>query len=161
MQQSLDLEVPVIHIASHFVFEPGNESASFLLLGDGTKINLKEMRYEFDFRHVELLTLSACETAVGGGKNAIGQEIEGFGALAQIEGAKAVIASLWNVSDDSTADFMEEFYRVKGANKGMSKIEAMKLAQISLLHGENYLREPFRGGAIGLKNDSKYSYSHP
>jgi len=165
VQNSLNLETPVIHIASHFVFAPGNESASFLLLGDGTRLSLDELRYSFDFSHVELLTLSACETAMGGGKNSLGQEIEGFGALAQIEGAKAVIATLWSVSDDSTAQFMKKFYELKESNADVTKAEAIRLSQLSLL--DMHLASPFdqqggeRGGVLQEKASGMKEYNHP
>jgi CHAT domain-containing protein len=59
----------VMHIASHFVFSPGTEINSFLLMGDGQELTLGDIRTQnFDFSHVELLTLSACETGMGGGK---------------------------------------------------------------------------------------------
>jgi len=165
VQNSLNLETPVIHIASHFVFAPGNESASFLLLGDGTRLSLDELRYSFDFSHVELLTLSACETAVGGGKNSLGQEIEGFGALAQIEGAKAVIATLWSVSDDSTAQFMKKFYELKESDADITKAEAIRLSQLSLL--DMHLASPFdqqvgeRGGVLQERTSGMKEYNHP
>jgi CHAT domain-containing protein len=50
------------------------------------------------FGGVELLTLSACDTATGGG-GADGKEVEAFAVLAQRQGAKAVVASLWPVAD--------------------------------------------------------------
>ena len=56
-----------MHIASHFSFQPGNESASFLLLGDGRRLPLAELKnYQNLFSGVDLLTLSACNTASGG-----------------------------------------------------------------------------------------------
>lgn len=51
---------------------------------------------------MDLVTLSACETALRN-TDATGREVEGFGEMAQQLGAKAVIASLWNVSDESTS----------------------------------------------------------
>ena len=61
---------PVVHLASHFVFRPGTEKDSFLLLGEPGergRLDLGELRLgDYDFGGVELLTLSACETAVGG-----------------------------------------------------------------------------------------------
>ena len=103
----------VVHIASHFQFSPGNETNSALLLGDGTFLSLAQIKSLPNvFGGVELLTLSACNTATGGA-GASGKEVEGFGVLAQRQGAKAVVASLWPVADRSTKLLMQEFYRAR------------------------------------------------
>ncbi len=135
MKQALVEAYPVLHIASHFVFNAGTETDSFLVLGDGTHLSLEQLREnDFDFGGVDLITLSACETAVGGGQDANGREIEGFGALAQRQGAKGVVATLWPVADESTGLFMREFYRLREAGH-LTKAEAMRQAQIALLKG--------------------------
>jgi CHAT domain-containing protein len=126
----------VVHIASHFQFSPGNETNSALLLGDGTFLSLAQIKSLPNvFGGVELLTLSACNTATGG-SGANGKEVEGFGVLAQRQGAKAVVASLWPVADRSTKQLMQEFYRSRESQMGMSKIEALREAQLKLLRGE-------------------------
>jgi CHAT domain-containing protein len=133
-----------IHVASHFVFLAGQERGSYLLLGDGSQLTLERLRdSRFDFAGIELMTLSACETAMGGGR-ASGREFEGFGALVQQRGAKAVIASLWAVADVSTPTFMEHFYR--NLQQGLSKAAALRAAQLALLDSS--------GSAEG-------DYSHP
>ncbi len=137
LREVLDQSYPVLHIASHFVFRPGNESNSFLLLGDGTPLSLVDLRQDdFDFGQVDLITLSACETAVGGGLDGNGREIEGFGALAQERGAKGVIASLWQVADESTGILMQSLYRIREQNEHMNKAEALREAQLQFIHGQ-------------------------
>jgi CHAT domain-containing protein len=117
------------------VFRPGNETDSFLLLGDGDELSLARLKEgDFDFIDVELLALSACETAMCGGKGADGREIEGFGALAQNQGAKAVLATLWPVADDSTGQFMRNFYRLR-IEQNLSKAEALRRAQVAFITG--------------------------
>ena len=124
----------VVHVASHFQFKPGNETDSALLLGDGKFLSLAQIKALPNvFSGVELLTLSACNTATGG-SSANGKEVEGFGVLAQRQGAKAVIASLWPVVDRTTRILMEEFYRSREANK-LTKGEALRQAQLKLLRG--------------------------
>ena len=136
-RRSLDGEFAVVHVASHFVFKPGTEADSFLLLGDGSRFSLQDIkRNGLRFDGVDLLTLSACETALGGGRDATGREVEGLGALAQKQGAKGVIATLWPVADESTARFMAEFYRVHESRPGVTKTEALQSAQLSLLRGD-------------------------
>ena len=87
------------------------------------------------------MTLSACNTGVGT-TGADGKEVEGFGAVAQERGAKAVLATLWPVADESTRELMARFYRIYGTTLNISKAEALRQAQISLLRGE-------QGGGAG------------
>ena len=122
-----------VHVASHFVLNPARGFQSHLLLGTGEALTLDRLRDpSFDFHGVDLLTLSACETAMGGGREN-GREFEGFGALVQQRGAKAVIASLWPVSDASTAPLMTAFYAAR--HGGASKAAALREAQLSMLAG--------------------------
>lgn len=123
----------VLHLASHFVLRAGVERDSFLLLGDKTRLTLREMREEdYDFRQVDLVALSACETAIGGQADQFGLEVEGLSAQVQNQGAKGVLATLWRVHDESTAIVMQQFYRLRVEGK-LSKAEALRQAQTSLL----------------------------
>jgi CHAT domain-containing protein len=64
---------PVMHIASHFQFKAGTYANSFLVLGNGQRLTLQEIRdRRMRFSSVELLTLSACDTAMGGGVDETG-----------------------------------------------------------------------------------------
>ena len=117
-------DYPVVHLASHFVFK-GNEVDSYLLLGNGEKLNLYDFKIgDYPMIDVDLLTLSACETAVGETASN-GREIEGFGAMAQQAGAKSVLATLWSVEDKSTALFMKMMYQQR-VERGLSKLEAIR-----------------------------------
>ncbi|HET9786894.1 MAG TPA: CHAT domain-containing protein, partial [Pyrinomonadaceae bacterium] len=136
MLSGLRQRPPVVHVASHFQFAPGNETNSALLLGDGTFLSLAQIKSLPNvFGGVELLTLSACNTATGGG-GASGKEVEGFGVLAQRQGAKAVVASLWPVADRSTKVLMQDFYRLRETKLDTTKAEALRQAQLRLLRGE-------------------------
>lgn len=131
-------EMPVIHISSHFQFSPGTEENSFLLLGDGTRLTLGDIRTkDYRFDGVDMLTLSACETALGGGRDSQGREIEGFGVLAQKQGAKSVLATLWKIDDESTAGLMADLYRQRQAN-GLNKAAALRQAQLDLMKNPKY-----------------------
>jgi len=164
----------VVHVASHFQFSPGNETNSALLLGDGTFLSLAQIKSLPNvFGGVELLTLSACNTATGGGAN--GKEVEGFGVLAQRQGAKAVVASLWPVADRSTKLLMQEFYRAREARAGLTKIAALREAQLKLLRGEIAVEatesagrqiahedaKPGEAGRQAFKPDPKAPFAHP
>jgi CHAT domain-containing protein len=136
MFTALEQSYPLVHIASHFRFRPGDETQSFLLLGDGSHLSLEQFKVQPDMFHgVELLTLSACDTAMGGPEGT-GKEVESFAVLAQRQGAKAVVATLWPVADTSTKDLMQAFYRLRESQPGMPKGEALRQAQLTLLRGQ-------------------------
>jgi CHAT domain-containing protein/Tfp pilus assembly protein PilF len=157
MKKALEENYPLVHIASHFDFEAGNETDSFLLLGGkdakGERLTLAQIREDprFNFADTQLLTLSACNTAVSG-VAANGREVDGLAILAQQKGARAVVASLWGVYDSSTGLLMQAFYRNWTTNTGspLSKAEALRRAQLSLLHS-----------APGQPASLKLPYSHP
>jgi CHAT domain-containing protein len=128
----------LLHVASHFRFSPGTEVNSFLLLGDGQQLTLGDIRTQnFRFDQVDLLTLSACDTGLGGGRDAQGREIEGFGVIAQQQGAKAVLATLWPVADQSTALLMADLYKRRQSQR-LTKIEALRQAQLGLMAQPRY-----------------------
>ncbi|MGH9967542.1 MAG: CHAT domain-containing tetratricopeptide repeat protein, partial [Pyrinomonadaceae bacterium] len=117
MLSSLKQKRPLVHISSHFSFRPGDESRSFLLLGDGSAMTLEDLKAQPDlFAGVELLTLSACNTAAQQA-GATGREIDGFAELAQRLGAGSVMATLWPVADNSTPWLMHEFYQTRQSGK--------------------------------------------
>jgi len=128
------LNVPAVHVASHFHFEPGTVSNSFLLLGDGKPLTLEDINYGFEFGNVEQLTFSACNTAMGTGEGA-GREVEGLGVLAQKQGAKSVAATLWAVADKSTGILMARFYTLL-QQEGMTKAEALRQTQVEFIEGK-------------------------
>ncbi len=137
MSDSLETgQFKLVHIASHFQFSPGDQSASYLLLGDGSTLSMEDFsNLQSVLGNIELMTLSACNTATGD-RTGDGAEVEGFADKAQGEGADAVLATLWAVADSSTSALMREFYRVResGADLGMTKAHALRSAQMNLLH---------------------------
>lgn len=135
LKEMLRMNYPVVHIASHFKFRSGDGPNSYLLLGDGQHLSLATMKKTLRFDGVELLTLSACDTASGGEGNG-GSEVESFAVLAQRRKAKAVMATLWPVSDESTPLLMKSFYRIRNARPVVTKAEALRQAQLALLHGD-------------------------
>jgi CHAT domain-containing protein len=161
----------VVHLATHFKLGT-NDQDSALLMGDGKRLSLFEIGKdeELDFRNVELLALSACETGVSAGDGS-GREVESLGMLAQKKGAKAVLATLWKVADEGTSMFMSEFYRLKKANPQMSKAEAIRTAQKEMIDGKikatgqagGCRAEDFGSGAKTnqFKCDPNAPFSHP
>lgn len=131
--QALHGQSPVVHIASHFHFVEGNALDSFLLLGDGSHLSLKTIKAGRGlFLGVDLLTLSACDTATAG-QDSNGKEVEGLAEFAQRQGAKAVVATLWQVADYSTRQLMQEFYATKQSTAGTTKAHALRTAQLKVL----------------------------
>lgn len=167
-------EYPLVYIASHFAFKPGNEKQSYLLLGDGSELSLETIRTspDFKFNGVELLTLSACNTATGEA-GADGKEFESFAVLAQQNGALAVMATLWSVADESTQALMSEFYR-QHQQSHLSKADALRTAQLALLNGKvkttsnKSRRSDLAGAGDGgsmnfppFTKDEKKPFAHP
>ncbi|MEZ5426932.1 MAG: CHAT domain-containing protein [Pyrinomonadaceae bacterium] len=124
----------VVHIASHFRLG-SNWSNSFLLLGNGEVLTLEEITNSpnISFGEVDLITLSACNTAFADGTN--GKEIDSLAEAIQTRSGKAVLATLWSVSDESTSLLMSEFYRLRKEHPGMTKAEAIQLAQRAMIGG--------------------------
>jgi CHAT domain-containing protein len=151
MLEALKRRRPLVHISSHFSFWPGDEARSFLLLGDGTTMTLEEMKqYKDLFAGVELLVLSACNTAAQQ-PGANGHEIDGFAELAQRLGAGSVMATLWPVADNSTPWLMRQFYQSRQSGEGLSKAEAFRRAQLALLNGTAQT-EPLPAGQKGASS---------
>jgi CHAT domain-containing protein/tetratricopeptide (TPR) repeat protein len=119
----------IIHLATHGKFVVGKAENSFILLGNGDTITLPEIK-DLSLANVDLIVLSACETGIGdilGG----GEEILGLGYQFQRAGAKAAIASLWQVDDGGTQLLMNAFY--KALQQGMTKSQALQVAQNALI----------------------------
>jgi CHAT domain-containing protein len=143
MEDALNGRYKVVHIASHFVFQPGDDSKSYLLLASndnaaqGHHLTVEDFSNDPSLKldSTDLLTLSACQTGMSG-EASNGREVDGLGMTAQYNGAKAVISSLWSVNDASTGQLMSDFYRRWAAGGGtVSKVEALRQAQLDLLHG--------------------------
>lgn len=122
---------PIIHLATHGEFLRGAADNSYLQFYDG-RLQLNQLReLGWNAPPVELVSLSACQTALGN------REAElGFAGLAVASGARSVVASLWQISDASTAGLMAEFYRQ--LQRGDIKAESLRQAQLALLQGEVY-----------------------
>ena len=125
----------IMHIASHGVFG-GSADTSYILAYDDllTLDSLQSMLKSDHFRKnpIELLTLSACETAEGDERSPLG--ISGAAMKAR---AKSVLGTLWPVDDDAARKVMENFYRGIATNH-LTKAEALRQAQVELKHNDEY-----------------------
>lgn len=134
----------VLHIGTHFSLRPGNIMRSFLVLGDGSRLSLDAIS-QLSFSGIDLVTLSACQTALGGAVSD-GREIEGLSAIVQHAGARQVIASLWQVEDKSTALLMRELYEhlAKSGDDGARALQQSQLELRSLsIAGHRPYEQPF------------------
>ena len=136
---ALSSKPKIVHIATHFNFVPGDEKDSFMLFGT-SELSIEEFKRmrNGSLDGVELLVLSACDTANGDmrASAADGGEFESFALLAQLKGADSVLASLWPVNDASTSLLMGEFYRLRKAHPEWTKLESLRQAQIEMLQGK-------------------------
>jgi CHAT domain-containing protein len=129
----------IVHFATHGVFAD-QYTDSYLLTYDG-KLTLGRLQNTVGKRRyldkpLELMVLSACETAVGNDKAALG-----LAGVALKAGAKAAIASLWLISDEGTTRLMTQFY--KELAEGKTKAEALQAAQLDLVSDQVYSHPNF------------------
>jgi CHAT domain-containing protein/Flp pilus assembly protein TadD len=122
----------IVHFATHAEFVVGTPHESFILFGNGDRVNLQDIA-NWSLSGVDLVVLSACQTAVSG-ELGQGEEILGFGYQIQRTGARAAIASLWYVNDGSTQVLMNAFYTA--LQNGYSPTEALRRAQQALIEGD-------------------------
>jgi CHAT domain-containing protein len=94
------------------------------------------LRGPFRAQPIEPLTLSACETAQGDERAALG-----LAGVAIQAGARSAVATLWRVADEAAARLMQAFYQ-QLRTPGVSRARALQQAQLALLHDPQYA-EPF------------------
>ena len=127
---------PVVHLATHGQFSSNPDKTFILAYDQPIKVNelnkLLRSRDEKRPDAIELLVLSACQTAAGDKRAALG-----LAGVAVRAGARSTLASLWNLNDASTALLMSHFYQ-ELAKPGVSKAEALHRAQLVLLKQEEY-----------------------
>jgi CHAT domain-containing protein len=124
----------IVHMATHAQFE-ADYRRSFLLAYDDV-ITLDDLEdvmgsQRFTDEPIDLLVLSACQTAVGDERAALG-----LAGVAVKAGARSALASLWHINDESTALLVAEFYRQLAASTGRGA--ALRGAQLRLLNEPRY-----------------------
>ena len=126
----------VVHLATHGEFS-SDRSKTFIRSLD-RRINMDELSRILQTRQtqpnpIELLTFSACQTAEGDERAALG-----LAGVAVQAGARSTLASLWSIDDQSSAFLMTEFYRQLVENPSFSKSQALRQAQLQLVNHPNY-----------------------
>ena len=145
-EQITRLPYPIVHLATHGQFSSRAED-TFLLTWDD-RINVKSLDTLLQDRFVEdtpieLLILSACQTATGDKQAALG-----LAGVAVRSGARSTLATLWSINDDSTAELMIAFYQAI-KKPATTKAEALRQAQLSLLRSPKY-QHPYYWSAFVL-----------
>ena len=125
----------IVHIASHGQFD-SDVNKTFLLTYEG-KLGMNKLEQilgisKFRTEPVELLTLSACQTAAGDDRAALG-----LAGIAIKAGARSALATLWTVNDPASAQLVSDFYR-ELQNPAVSKAKALQEAQLGLLKDARY-----------------------
>lgn len=135
VQEQLQEEnYPVVHMATHGKF--GVDAASTFLLTFDNRITIEQvdnaLRSRKSREPIELLTLSACQTAAGDNRSALG-----IAGVAVRAGVKSAMASLWFLNDESTVPLIEEFY-TQLRQPGITKAEALRRAQLKQMASRDY-----------------------
>lgn len=145
------LPFPVVHLATHGQFSSKPEK-TFIIAWD-SPILVKDLSNFLQSRDqtqpnnaIELLVLSACQTATGDKRAALG-----LAGVAVRAGARSTLASLWSVNDESTALVMIQFYQ-ELTNNQLTKAEALRQAQLALLKNPSYRHPMFWAPYVLLGN---------
>ncbi len=139
----------MVHIASHGHFD-SDKSSSFILTFDN-KLTLQQLDqclgiFRFRSMPLDLLTLSACETAAGDDRAALG-----MAGIAVKAGARCALASLWTINDRASAMLVVEFYR-QLLNPSASRAQALQSAQVKLLNDPRYHHPVFWSPFLLINN---------
>jgi CHAT domain-containing protein len=126
----------IVHIASHGHFD-SDARKTFVLTYEG-KLSLDDLERmirpsQMRDQPVEMLTLSACETAAGDDRAALG-----LAGIAVKAGARSAFATLWCVNDEASSMLVGDFYANLHGNAGISKARALQLSQVKLLTDPRY-----------------------
>lgn len=130
--------IKFLHIASHCRLNSTSPWESYIQLSSTAESDGRWTATEIsgeEWRRMQLVTLSACETAIGSDKPGLEWESMAKAFSLAMEGPPSIVATLWPVADESTRDFMISFY---GYLKTMSKSEALRRAQSDLIHSSKY-----------------------
>ena len=134
-------QAPIVHLATHGQFSSSRDQ-TFLLASDGV-IDIDQLASALGARDnartsaIELLVLSACETAIGDDRAPLG-----LAGIALKSGARSTVASLWKVNDAATSILMQRFYQAV-ATRRVTKAVALQQAQKAILTDPQFRRHPY------------------
>ncbi|MEW6282515.1 MAG: CHAT domain-containing protein [Candidatus Eremiobacterota bacterium] len=140
--------VGVLHLATHGQLNSDDPFSSFLLLAGG-QLKVSDIA-GMSLHGVSMVTLSACQTALADRSPEPGQELASLADAFNYAGSPCLVASLWKVSDESTAVLMEEMYR--SLARGESRAEALRRGQLKVMSRPE-TRHPFYWAGFILLGD--------
>jgi CHAT domain-containing protein len=135
---------PVLHLATHGQFSSQADDTFILTWDKKLKVNqfssFLRSTESSKSKALELLVLSACETAAGDDRSALG-----IAGVAIRSGARSTVATLWRINDEASATLMGEFYRQLSQIKktGITRAEALRQAQLAILNNPDFEQEPY------------------
>ncbi len=138
--------IGILHLAAHAAFDPVRPLFSRIRLADG-ELAAHDI-LGLDLQGTRLVVLSGCETAVGPSD---GGELEGLSRAFLFAGASTVAATLWKVDDEASQALMLAFYR--HLRQGTPTADALRQAQIEILHGKEAWRHPYYWASFVLTGD--------
>jgi CHAT domain-containing protein len=136
LQQSLQtVPYAIVHLATHGLFSP-DPAENFIITGQGEKVTFGQLESfiragTVGNQQIDLVMLTACETAIGDDRGTLG-----LAGVAIRAGARSAIASLWQVEDRTTATITEDFYRFL-KDPRLNKAQALQQAQIQAIHSRS------------------------
>ena len=135
-------DASIVHLATHGQFGSTPEDTFITTWNDRIQVNeledLLRTRQSNRITPIELMVLSACQTATGDERAALG-----MAGMAVRSGARSTLASLWSVKDESTTQLINKFYQQLVATRShTNKAEALRQAQLTLIKSEDF-NHPF------------------
>jgi CHAT domain-containing protein len=144
-----DEQFTILHIASHGQFG-ASPSQTFVLTFD-TKLSMEQLDqyiglFKYRDNPLELLTLSACDTAEGDDRAALG-----LAGVAVRAGARSAVATFWEVHDEVAAELVTQFYR-ELQDRSVSRAVALQRAQIKVLSNPRYQHPGYWSAFLMINN---------
>ncbi len=133
---------PIVHLATHGQFGSTSEDTFIVTWNNRIRVNelesLLRTRETSQVNPIELMVLSACQTATGDNRAALG-----MAGIAVRSGARSTLATLWSVKDESTTQLIDKFYQqLVQSRTDINKAEALRQAQLALLKSQDF-NHPF------------------
>ena len=147
---------PLVHFSTHAVADTRDPDRSRIVLAPTRRgaptdyLFLREL-VDLDLSGVDLVTLSACETARG--KLIRGEGVDGFGRAVLAAGAASAVTTLWDIADRPSAELMTQFYVALGG--GQSRADSLRQAKLQLLRSNSAWSHPYYWAGYLLTGDGR------
>lgn len=153
--------ISLLHFSTHAVVDSENPDRSRILMAPDAPSSpndylFQQEVYGLDLKGVDLVTVSACDTAHG--KDVRGDGIQAFSRAFLAAGAAATVTSLWRVADRPTSEFMKQFYYFLA--RGETKSQALRSAKLQFLHSASSWSAPRYWAAFVLNGEGETPCAH-